>query len=64
MTLRKDLLEMLACPKCGGPVALTGSGEALVCPDCRLLYEIRNGIPVMLVEESKSLDRSETGKTG
>lgn len=64
MTLRKDLLEMLACPKCGGAVALTGSGEALVCPACRLLYEIRNGIPVMLVEESKPLDRSETGKTG
>lgn len=64
MTLRKDLLEMLACPKCGGPVALTVSGKALVCPACRLLYEIRDGIPVMLVEETKPLDRSETGKTG
>lgn len=64
MTLRKELLEILACPKCGGPVALTGSGKALVCPACRLLYEIRNGIPAMLVEESKSLDPSDTGKTG
>lgn len=56
MRMCKELLEWLRCPKCGGPVAVTGSGDALACPACRLFYKIRNGIPVMLVEEAKSMD--------
>ena len=62
MGIRKELLEWLRCPKCRGPVDLAVSGDALVCPACRLLYEIRNGIPVMLVEEAKSLDLCGNGK--
>lgn len=62
MGIRKELLEILACPKCKGPVDSSASGEALVCPACQLLYEIRNGIPVMLVEEAKSLDFCGNGK--
>ncbi|MDX1776196.1 MAG: Trm112 family protein [Desulfobulbales bacterium] len=54
--LSKDLLEILACPKCKGPVVLTGNNNGLVCEKCRLLYEIRDDIPIMLIDEAKKLD--------
>ena len=51
----KELLEILACPKCKGELILTESEGGLVCQACDLMYEIRDGIPVMLVEEAKDL---------
>jgi uncharacterized protein YbaR (Trm112 family) len=54
--ISKDLLDILACPKCKGPVKLTEAGDGLVCEKCRLVYAIRDDIPVMLIEEARSLD--------
>jgi len=54
--ISKELLEILACPKCKGPVELTGKRDGLVCRPCRLLYEIRDDIPVMLIDEAKKLE--------
>ena len=56
MAISKELLEILACPKCKGDIRLTSSQDGLICDRCRLLYEIRDDIPVMLIEEAKSLD--------
>ena len=53
MTISKELLEILVCPKCRGEIELTPEGNGLTCSACRLLYEIKDGIPVMLVEEAK-----------
>ena len=57
MAVDKELLEILACPKCKQPVELkTKDGdEFLVCTagDCRLAYPIRNEIPVMLIDEAQ-----------
>jgi hypothetical protein len=53
--ISKELLDILACPKCKGPVELTEKGDGLVCKPCRLLYEIRDDIPVMLIDEAKKL---------
>ena len=53
--ISKELLEILACPKCKGPVTLTEKNDGLVCNSCRLLYEIRDDIPVMLIDEAKKL---------
>lgn len=55
MTISQELIDILACPQCKGDVTLTDSGEGLVCPACQLIYEIRDGIPVMLVEEAKPM---------
>lgn len=49
----KDLLNILACPKCKGAVKLTDKG--IVCGKCELLYEIQDGIPVMLIEKATSI---------
>lgn len=52
MELDGKLLEILACPKCKGDLDLNQEKEGLVCPACKLLYPVREGIPVMLVEEA------------
>jgi len=59
MALSKELLEILACPQCKGPVELTEREDGLTCENCRLLYEIRDDIPIMLIEEAKYLDTVE-----
>ncbi|HOI74056.1 MAG TPA: Trm112 family protein [Syntrophales bacterium] len=55
MTISKELLEILACPRCKGDIRLNETGDGLICDACRLLYEIRNGIPIMLIDEAKPL---------
>ena len=54
--LKKELLDILACPKCKGVVKLTDDGNGLICETCHLLYEIKDDIPIMLIEEAKKLD--------
>ncbi len=53
MGISKDLLEILVCPKCKGQIFLTEKQDGLVCDTCRLVYEIKDDIPVMLPEEAK-----------
>jgi uncharacterized protein YbaR (Trm112 family) len=57
MAVSKELLEILACPKCKGEVNLNENKDGLVCEQCRLVYEIRDDIPIMLVEEAKPLNQ-------
>jgi uncharacterized protein YbaR (Trm112 family) len=54
--IQKELLDILACPKCKGPVELTAKADGLMCRSCRLVYEIRDDIPVMLIDEAKKLE--------
>ena len=54
MAVSKELLEVLACPKCKGKVELVKDGSALECNACRLRYAITDGIPVMLIDEAES----------
>lgn len=56
MGISKELLEILACPKCKGEVELSETGDGLICRKCRLLYEIRDEIPVMLIDEARKLE--------
>ncbi len=52
MVLSKELLEILACPKCKGDIFLNRAGDGLICKACRLVYPIREDIPVMLIDEA------------
>lgn len=52
MAINKDLLDILACPKCKGEITLTEKEDGLICNKCKLLYPIRDGIPVMLIDEA------------
>jgi uncharacterized protein YbaR (Trm112 family) len=55
MTINQELLEILACPKCKGDIRLNEDQDGLICDQCRLVYEIRDGIPIMLIDEAKPL---------
>lgn len=57
MTISKELLDILACPKCKGDVYLNETEDGLICDNCKLMYEIKDGIPVMLIDEAKELER-------
>ncbi len=50
----EKLMEILACPACKGPVKL--QEEWIVCQECGLRYPIRDGIPIMLVEEAQQAE--------
>ena len=56
--ISQELLDILACPKCKGEVKLTENKDGLVCQSCKLLYEIREDIPIMLIDEAKKLTES------
>jgi uncharacterized protein len=51
----KELLEILVCPKCKGELEYKPDQSELICHNCRLRYEIRDDIPIMLVDEAKAL---------
>jgi hypothetical protein len=55
-----ELLRILVCPKCKGELqvqrANDGAESALDCSACKLSYPVDDGIPVMLLEEAKSLE--------
>ena len=52
MMLSPQLLAILVCPKCKGPLDYLDSVPALVCPACRLRYAVRDDIPIMLIDEA------------
>ena len=51
--LKKELVEILACPVCKGDIEEIESEKVLVCKSCYRAYPIRDDIPVMLSEESE-----------
>lgn len=63
MALNKELLEILACPKCKGDLAVTPAEDGLICEKpCALVYPIRDEIPIMLVDEAVPLADWNQGK--
>jgi uncharacterized protein YbaR (Trm112 family) len=58
----QKLLDILACPKCKGDIEHDEKKQRLICFSCRLAYEIKDGIPIMLVDEAVKLEEGERGK--
>ncbi len=56
MAVNQELLEILVCPKCQGPIYLEPSQEGIICDHCRLRYEVRDDIPIMLIDQAKPLE--------
>lgn len=55
MAVDKELLDILACPKCKGKLKLNDKKDGLVCEKCRIQYPIKDDIPVMLIDEATPL---------
>lgn len=53
------LLEILVCPICKGPLDYVKAAQELVCKGDRLAYPIRDGIPVMLEDEARTMSAEE-----
>jgi uncharacterized protein YbaR (Trm112 family) len=57
--INKELLDILACPSCKGDVKL--EGEKIICVSCGRKYPIKDGIPVMLIEEAEAPKEDKNG---
>lgn len=55
MDLDPSLLEILACPACHAPLAVDDAASTLNCTSdrCGLRYPVRDGIPVLLIDEAE-----------
>jgi len=57
--IRKELLDILACPACDDRPRVEMTDSGLLCPRCGRVYPIDNGIPVMLVEKATIKHRTQ-----
>lgn len=48
----QDLLDILVCPVCKKPLTPGAHHENLKCAECRRVYPVRDGIPILLVDEA------------
>ncbi len=55
MSVSPQLLAILVCPKCKGELEYRDAESGLVCHACKLRYAIRDGIPIMLIDEATPL---------
>jgi uncharacterized protein YbaR (Trm112 family) len=51
--ISEELLTILACPACRGNLELDAEGVALLCRSCNLVFPVRYGIPVLLVDQAE-----------
>ena len=58
--INQKLLEILVCPKTHSSLVL--HGDELISKEAKLAYPIRDGIPIMLIEESRELSQEELEK--
>lgn len=56
MDLDPQLLDVLACPACRSPLRIDDAAGELACTGCGLRYPVRDGIPILLVDEARRPD--------
>ncbi|MBI2679041.1 MAG: Trm112 family protein [Candidatus Koribacter versatilis] len=54
--LPKELLEVLVCPACRAPLEFRQDRQDFRCAACKRVYPVRDGIPILLVDEAKIED--------
>lgn len=55
-TIDAKLLEILVCPLSKGPLTYDADAQELISAEARLAFPIRDGIPIMLIDEARTLD--------
>ena len=53
--LKKQLLDIIACPQCKASIEYNKENKTLVCQPCKLAYPVKDGFPVMLIEQAKPI---------
>ncbi|MDD3296640.1 MAG: Trm112 family protein [Candidatus Omnitrophica bacterium] len=57
--MNKEILEILACPACKKKVIF--KNDEIICLNCSRAYPIKDGIPVMLIEEARKYENKQKG---
>ncbi len=55
MPLDESLIKLLACPQCKGGMKEVDGGKGLLCDRCKLKYQVRSGVPVLISAEAIDL---------
>lgn len=58
MVISQNLLDILVCPQCKGPLSMVEGGRGLLCDPCQLKYPVRDGVPIMMIEEAVDLRKA------
>ena len=54
MAVSKDLIEILICPNCRGPISYDEAAQKISCVgECKYVYPVRDDIPIMLIDEAE-----------
>uniref|UniRef100_A0A7C4U6M9 UPF0434 protein ENV67_02490 n=1 Tax=candidate division WOR-3 bacterium TaxID=2052148 RepID=A0A7C4U6M9_UNCW3 len=53
--MEKKLLDIIACPKCKGDLFYDEKKDILICKKCSLAYPVKDGIPILIIEEAKEI---------
>lgn len=62
MTLKPELLEILCCPRCKRDLLYNADLQTLTCKQCKLVYPIKNGIPILLVDQAQTLNAQQSAQ--
>ncbi len=57
--IKKELLEILACPVDKGDIIYDEENDKLICKKCGRRYPIQDGIPIMLIEKAETPDKKD-----
>lgn len=53
--LSKEIIDILACPKCKCSIKLTKDEKQFICDKCKVIYPIEDGIPELLIEKAQPI---------
>jgi uncharacterized protein YbaR (Trm112 family) len=62
--ISQELLDILVCPACKGDLEYEQEPERLICRACQLAYRVKDGIPIMLIDEAERLADEPAGESG
>lgn len=56
--MQKKQIELMVCPECNAKLNYEKIQKELVCETCQLAFPVKDGIPVMLIDEARQLDKA------
>ena len=64
MRVDQTLLDLLVCPRCHSAISEVSDGAELACAgnECGLIFPVRDGIPVMLIDEARTATGDDDGR--
>lgn len=54
--INQKLFELLVCPLTKGPLRYNAKTQELISPHAKLSYPIRDGVPILLIDEARDLE--------